>query len=71
MYKIATGERRLGSDSFIENGGVMILLAGCLAVCFVILAILFVVGKYSAGIQKAYSLMKNKLMWNALIRYQF
>ena len=62
---------RLGSINFIENMGIMLLFAMMLLiVCGCVLLIAIAV-RYIPEATSTYENIKNKIFWNAFIRYAF
>ena len=59
----------LGSNSFLENAGVMALGISLFVVALVCFVILFIFGKRFEAVRGVYIKLKKLLFWNLFIRY--
>ena len=67
LTKIETGLKRLGTESLFENATVFVIAAGALWIVYVLFAVLYFVAKYCLKVRKLFQVLKEKLVWNALI----
>ena len=71
MYKVTTGDARLGSGNIFHDATVAVLLAGALGVAVVAMLALLAVRRYSEKLRKFYRYLRKRLFWNAFIRFVF
>ena len=69
LTKIKIGFERLGTESFFENATVFLIGGGVLWVLYAVLAIFYLLVKYCTKVRKVFQFLKEKLIWNALIKY--